>query len=114
MHRRSGLLIAVGVCAGLATTPAAQSASTSWDTRFRELPQPSNIRATMERMSARRHHVGSPYDKDNAEWLLARCREFGWDVVVEVCGVVLPTPTERVLRLGVPTRLTARLDDAVV
>ncbi|MGB6471593.1 MAG: hypothetical protein WBE88_12100, partial [Candidatus Acidiferrales bacterium] len=30
-----------------------------------------NIRENMRRLSARPHHVGSPYDKDNAEWILA-------------------------------------------
>jgi hypothetical protein len=28
----------------------------------------------MQRLSARPHHVGSPYDKDNAEWLLAQLK----------------------------------------
>ena len=113
MHRRSGLLIAVGVCAGLATTPAAQSGSTSWDTRFRELPQPSNIRAAMERLSARPHHVGSPYDKDNAEWLLSRFKEWGWDAEIETFSILFPTPTERVLELLEPTRFTAKLEEPV-
>jgi N-acetylated-alpha-linked acidic dipeptidase len=113
MHRRSGLLIAVGVCACLATTPAAQSGSTSWDTRFRELPQPSNIRAAMERLSARPHHVGSPYDKDNAEWLLSRFKEWGWDAEIETFSILFPTPTERVLELLEPTRFTAKLEEPV-
>ncbi len=114
MSRRSGALIAIGMVTALVGAPAAQSGSTSWDARFRELPQPSNIRATMERMSARPHHVGSPYDKDNAEWLLARFREFGWDAEIEVFSVLFPTPTERVLELVQPTRFKARLEEAVV
>jgi N-acetylated-alpha-linked acidic dipeptidase len=113
MPRRSGLLIAVGVCACLATTPAAQSGSTSWDARFRELPQPSNIRAAMERLSARPHHVGSPYDKDNAEWLLSRFEEWGWDAEIETFSILFPTPTERVLELLEPTRFTAKLEEPV-
>ena len=40
---------------------------------------PANIRAYDERMSARPHHVGSPFDRDNAEWMLARFKEWGWD-----------------------------------
>src|SRR5947199_82998 len=113
MHRRSGLLIAVGVCAGLATTPAAQSGSTSWDTRFRELPQPSNIRAAMERLSARPHHVGSAFDKENAEWIQSRFREWGWEAEIETFNVLFPTPTERVLELLEPTRFTAKLEEPV-
>ena len=65
-------------------------------------------------MSARPHHVGSPYDKDNAEWLLARFKEWGWDAQIETFSVLFPTPTERVLELLEPTRFTARLEEPVV
>ena len=65
-------------------------------------------------MSARPHHVGSPYDKDNAEWLLARFKEWGWDAQIETFSVLFPTPTERVLELVEPTRFTARLEEPVV
>jgi len=111
MNRRSGALIAMAAFTIAAGAPAAQSGSTSWDAKFRALPQPSNIRAAMERMSARPHHVGSPYDKDNAEWLLARFKEFGWDAQIEVFSVLFPTPTERVLELVAPTRFTAKLEE---
>ncbi len=94
-----------GTVAILAAGPAAQSDSTSWDAKFRELPQPSNIRASVERLSARPHHVGSPYDKDNAEWILARFKEWGWDAQIETFSVLFPTPTERVLELVSPTQL---------
>jgi N-acetylated-alpha-linked acidic dipeptidase len=114
MHRRSGALIAIATITIAAGVPAAQSGSTNWDAKFRELPQPSNIRASMERMSARPHHVGSPYDKDNAEWLLARFKEFGWDAEIEVFSVLFPTPTERVLELVAPTRFTAKLEEPAV
>ena len=83
MPRRACMLIAIGAWTCLATTPAAQTGSTDWDARFRSLPQPSNMRAAMERLSARPHHVGSPYDKDNAEWMLARFKEWGWDAQIE-------------------------------
>jgi N-acetylated-alpha-linked acidic dipeptidase len=114
MNRRSGALIAIATITIAAGVPAAQSGSTNWDAKFRELPQPSNIRASMERMSARPHHVGSPYDKDNAEWLLARFKEFGWDAEIEVFSVLFPTPTERVLELVAPTRFTAKLEEPAV
>jgi len=37
------------------------------------------MRDTMQRLSARPHHVGSPYDKDNAEWILAKFKGWGFD-----------------------------------
>ena len=110
MSRRPGVLLAIGLFTMLAAAPFAQQGSTSWDAKFRELPQASNIRASMERMSARPHHVGSPYDKDNAEWLLARFKEAGWDAQIETFSVLFPTPIERVLELLEPTRFRAKLE----
>ena len=114
MTRRPTGLITIAACAFLAVEPAAQSGSTSWDAKFRELPQASNIRASAERLSARPHHVGSPYDKDNAEWILARFKERGWDAQIETYHVLFPTPTERVLELVAPTHFVARLEEPVV
>src|SRR6185436_3216368 len=85
-----------------------------WDEKFRELPQPANIRGYMERLSARPHHVGSAYGKDNAEWMLAKFKEWGWDAAIEQFDVLFPTPKERVLELVEPTRFTAKLDEPVV
>jgi N-acetylated-alpha-linked acidic dipeptidase len=114
MTRRPAVLLAIGILTTLVANPRAQSGATNWDAKFRELPQASNIRASMERMSARPHHVGSPYDKDNAEWLLARFKEFGWDAEIETFSVLFPTPKERVLELLEPSRFTARLEESAL
>ena len=45
-----------------------------WEEKFRAIPAPDNLRESMRRLSARPHHVGSPYDKDNAEWLLSKLK----------------------------------------
>src|SRR5262245_32743159 len=114
MQQRSGALIAIAFCASITTMTSAQAPATDWDAKFREIPQAKNIGASMERLSARPHHVGSPYDKDNAEWMLARFKEWGWDAEIEVFSVLFPTPKERVLELVEPTRFTARLEEPVV
>ncbi len=49
--------------------------------------------------SARPHHVGSPYDKDNAEWIAAKFKEFGLDTHIEQFDVLFPTPKERAVEL---------------
>src|SRR6187431_1733837 len=67
-----------------------------WENKFRAIPDPANLRAYMQRMTARPHHVGSPYDKDNAEWLLAKFKEWGFDDArIETFDVLFPTPKER-------------------
>jgi hypothetical protein len=56
-------------------SPASSKAQREWESKFRALPDPKVLRDTMQRLSARPHHVGTPYDKDNAEWILARFKE---------------------------------------
>ena len=54
-------------------------AQRDWEGKFRAGIVPDNIRENMRRLSARPHHVGSPYDKDNAEWISSRFKEWGFD-----------------------------------
>ncbi len=63
----------------------------------------------MQRLSARPHAVGSPYDKDNAEWMLSRFRDWGFDAHIETYYVLFPTPKERKLELLAPRKYTATL-----
>jgi N-acetylated-alpha-linked acidic dipeptidase len=83
----------------------------NWETRFRSLPEPANMREYMRRLSARPHHTGSVYDKDNAEWILARFKEWGWDAKIESFDVLFPTPKERVVELVEPTQFIAKLHE---
>ncbi len=93
---------------------AAASAGERWETAFRALPVAANIRGYDERLSARPHHVGSPYDKDNAEWLLARFKEWGWDAKIERFDVLFPTPKTRLLEMVAPSKFVARLEEPSV
>jgi N-acetylated-alpha-linked acidic dipeptidase len=70
-----------------------------WEEKLRAIPSPDNLRAYMQHLSARPHHVGSPYDKENAEWIAAKFKEFGLDTHVEQFDVLFPTPKERVVEL---------------
>src|SRR5579859_2562481 len=85
-----------------------------WEEKFRALPVPATIRENMQRLSARPHHVGSPYDKDNAEWMLAKFKEWGFDAQIENFYVLFPTPKERLVELVEPTKFTASLKEPVV
>src|SRR5499433_1322821 len=88
--------------------PSAQT-ERDWETKFRAIPDSALQRKYMQRLSARPHHVGSPYDKDNAEWLLGKLKEWGLDAHIESFDVLFPTPKERLLELVEPTRFTAKL-----
>ena len=69
------------------------------------------MRDYMQRLSARPHHVGSPYDKENAEWILKQLQAWGWDAKIEQFDVLFPTPKLRVLEMTEPTRFTAKLEE---
>ena len=81
---------------------------------FRDGIVASNIRDNMQRLSARPHNVGSPYDKDNAEWILARFKDWGFDAHIETFNVLFPTPKERVVELVAPTQYKAKLQEPPV
>jgi N-acetylated-alpha-linked acidic dipeptidase len=78
---------------------AASETEKQWEEKFRAMPMPDNVRENMRRLSARPHHVGSPYDKDNAEWMLAKFKEWGFDAQIENFYVLFPTPKERLVEL---------------
>jgi N-acetylated-alpha-linked acidic dipeptidase len=70
-----------------------------WEEKLRAVPTPENLRAYMERLSAHPHHVGSPYDKQNADWIASKFKEFGLDTHIEQFDVLFPTPKERLVEL---------------
>jgi N-acetylated-alpha-linked acidic dipeptidase len=83
----------------------------AWEEKFKAIPSPQRMREYMQRMSARPHHVGSPYDKDNAEWILKQLQSFGWEARIEQFDVLFPTPLTRVLEMTEPTQFTAKLEE---
>ncbi len=85
-----------------------------WETKFRAMPEPARMREAMRRLTLRPHHVGSPYDKDNAEWLRDQFKSYGWDASIEEFQVLFPVPTERVLEMVSPTKFTAKLQESAL
>jgi N-acetylated-alpha-linked acidic dipeptidase len=89
-------------------------AQTSWDAKFREIPDAKTIGESIRHMSARPHHLGSPYDRENADWILAQFKSWGWDATLETYDVLFPTPRERIVELVAPTTFRAALQEPVV
>ena len=90
---------------------AAARTEQAWEARLRAVPDPAVMRESMRRLSARPHHVGSAYDRDNAEWILARFKSWGLDARIETFDVLFPTPKERTVELVAPTHFVARLQE---
>ncbi len=122
MYPSARPLAALGLAAllGLAPSPTGDlrgftsesaKAQREWEAKFRAIPSPDSLREYMRRLSARPHHVGSPYDKDNAQWLLAKFKSFGLDARIETFDVLFPTPKERMVELVAPTKFVAKLQE---
>ncbi len=78
-------------------SPAHAVAERDWESKFRNLPNPETMRDSMQHLSARPHNVGSPYDKENAEWMLAKFKQYGFDAHIETlrCAVSHAEGTSR-------------------
>ena len=98
---------AIGVFAMLGVM-AASAAAGSLEHSFDGEIDPAEMRQWLKRMSSEPNHVGSPHDKENAEWELAQFKAFGWDAHLETFEVLYPTPiTENVELQGAqPYKLT--------
>ncbi|MGA9211762.1 transferrin receptor-like dimerization domain-containing protein [Kaistella sp.] len=70
-----------------------------------------NIGATMKFLSAKPHNISSPGSKENAEYILALYKKWGWDAEIETFHVLFPTPKTRVLEMIFPTSYTAILKE---
>ena len=105
-------LIALFVVLG--SLDAAAQQGQAWDARFRAIPEARNLGEYVRIMSARPHHLGSAYGKQNAEWILARFREWGWDARIENYDVLFPTPKERIVEMVEPSRFRLTLEEPPV
>ena len=84
------------------------------EVKFDARLDPADQRAWLERMSAEPNHVGSPHNKANAEFMLEKFREWGWDAEIETFYVLYPTPKKHALELIAPAQFTARLHEPAV
>ncbi|HTY40619.1 MAG TPA: transferrin receptor-like dimerization domain-containing protein [Thermoanaerobaculia bacterium] len=119
--RRGTILLALFVCLGASPAPApapqpprgfyAENVAEEQKVEhaFRAVPDPGVARESMKRLSAAPHHLGSAEGARNAEWILARFKEWGLDAHIETFEVLFPTPRERVLEMVSPVKFRASL-----
>jgi N-acetylated-alpha-linked acidic dipeptidase len=125
-RRRSYLVAIIGVVVALGLqgrarageagalygfSPSNSRAQLKLEGSFRALPEPDKLREYMQRLSAHPHHVGSVFDKENAEWIRDQMTAWGWDSSLESFDVLFPTPKTRVLEMTEPVQFTALLQE---
>ncbi len=74
----------------------------------------NNLRDWMKRLSARPHHLGSPYNKENADFIASLFRSWGYDTKLEQFDVLFPTPKMRLVEMTSPEKFTLKLNEPPV
>ncbi|WP_233263021.1 transferrin receptor-like dimerization domain-containing protein [Cognatiluteimonas profundi] len=98
----------------LGFTPGRAAEQRALEQRFDAALSATDQRDWLKRMSSEPNHVGSAHDKANAEWMLARFREWGWDARIETYSVLYPTPKTESLELVAPEHFKATLHEPPV
>jgi N-acetylated-alpha-linked acidic dipeptidase len=110
----AGLLAAVSAQAATPIpgfSPDAAEKQRALEARFDAALAAAEIRARLQRMAAEPNQVGSPHNKENAEFTLAQFKAWGWDAHIEVFNVLYPTPKEELLELLGPAPFKATLTE---
>jgi N-acetylated-alpha-linked acidic dipeptidase len=79
--------------------------------RFDAQLSSAELREWLKSMSSGPNQVGSPHDKANAEFMLQKFRDWGWEAKIETFNVLYPTPKHELLQLVAPRKFTARLQE---
>jgi N-acetylated-alpha-linked acidic dipeptidase len=122
------LLVSALVCCAVTYSLAAQSAppvqsdllgytkadsqvERDWETKFRAIPEAKRAHENMRLLAAHPHNVGSEAQRKNAEWIVARYKEWGWDAHIEQFDVLYPTPKTMLLEMVAPKPFKAKLEE---
>ena len=82
---------------GFADTRAAKQLD--WEKQFDAQLSGKEQDTWMQFLSSHPHHVGSPQDKANAEYMAGLFRSWGWQTEIATYWVLFPTPRTRMLEL---------------
>ncbi|MGH9406606.1 MAG: M28 family metallopeptidase [Terriglobia bacterium] len=95
-------------------SPADSAAERKWEAAFQGIPQAANIDHYDKYLSAWPHNAGTTRDHENAQWILAKFKQWGWDAHIETFYVLLPWPKERLVELVSPTTFKASLQEPAI
>ncbi|MCB1692917.1 MAG: M28 family metallopeptidase [Pseudomonadales bacterium] len=90
---------------------AGASAQQALEAKFDALISADEQKAWMEHLTARPHHLGSAFDRENAEYIAGLFRSWGYDTSIETYEVLFPTPKVRELEVIGERTLPAKLEE---
>ncbi|MEO5867861.1 MAG: transferrin receptor-like dimerization domain-containing protein [Sphingomonas sp.] len=105
MTKLGYLLCGLSAVALAGATSAQQRDAKSVETAFDAGVSSQDQLDWLKQMSSAPNHVGSPHDKANADFMLAKFKEWGWDAHIETFQVLYPTPISTTVELIAPDRI---------
>jgi N-acetylated-alpha-linked acidic dipeptidase len=124
LKRLSGIILTAAVLAFaphgltdgplLGFTPDGAARQRALEAQFDAAVDRANLERWMKRLTSAPNHVGAPHTRENASWIAAQFRVWGYDVTVDTFHVLFPTPTERVVELVAPTEFRAALREPTI
>ena len=95
----------------LGFSPQGAARQRALEVQFDRQISAADLRAWLQRMSSAPNNVGSPHDRENAEFTAAQFKSWGWDARIETFDILYPTPISQTLELVGPTSYRARLHE---
>ena len=84
---------------------------TNLEAQFDAVLNPQNLDDWMKHMSSKPHHVGSPWSKQNAEFIAEKFESWGFETEIETFDVLMPFPIIRKLEMVGPNKVSLKLKE---
>jgi N-acetylated-alpha-linked acidic dipeptidase len=95
-------------------TDANAAKQISWEKQFDAQLNAKNLDTWMKFLSSHPHHVGSPQDKINAEYMANLFKQWGYQTQIDTYYVLFPTPKTRTLELLGEKPYKAKLEESTL
>ena len=95
----------------LGFSDGAADTESALEAKFDTYLDSKEMMAWLKRLSARPHHLGSPYNKENADFIASQFRSWGYETKLEEFQVLFPTPKTRVVEMTAPEKFSLRLNE---
>ncbi len=95
-------------------TDANATKQIDWEKQFDAQLNTANLDTWMQFLTSHPHHVGSPQDKANAEYMANLFKQWGYQTEIASYDVLFPTPKTRSLELLGSNPYKAKLEEATL
>src|ERR1043165_7853732 len=85
-----------------------------WEKQFDAQLNAKNLDTWMQFLTSHPHHVGSPHDKANAEYMANLFKQWGYQTEIASYYVLFPTPKSRSLELLGSKPFKAKLEESTL